>query len=209
MWIKPLFGEITLVWGTGRWGESIKPRSSESSISMEMEKKKSKSNGSPQATHVLSWGYHGTKWKLSVWHWKEEDLRDMFASCQSCHESSEPKQRSNARGYSLLSETYLPLRAELCHVNASAGRTRHPRCSPGLKTSLTAPKMLNHLREDQNQASLWNTFEFLSILVPYWSQLVTENRNQPGTSLHFQSPWVKLTSRSSWMTLCCTLKNRH
>lgn len=96
-------------------------------------KRKSKSNGSPQATHVLSWEYHGTKWKLSVWHWKEEDLRDMFASCQSCHESSEPKQRSNARGYSLLSETYLPLRAELCHVNASAGRTRHPRCSPGLR----------------------------------------------------------------------------
>lgn len=32
----------------------------------------------------------------------------MFASCQSCQESSEPKQRSNAKGCSLLSETYLP-----------------------------------------------------------------------------------------------------
>lgn len=38
----------------------------------------------------------------------EKELRDMFPSCQSCQESPEPKRRSNARGHSLLSETYLP-----------------------------------------------------------------------------------------------------
>lgn len=37
----------------------------------------------------------------------EKELRDTSAYWQSCQESSDPKQRSNARGYSLLSETYL------------------------------------------------------------------------------------------------------
>lgn len=140
----------------------------------------------------MSWGGGTTGLNESCLFETEKELRDMFGYCQSCQESSEPKQRSKARGYSLLSETYLP------------GATGMPLLEGwDIQTTLLAsdkPEGIKNAHSPQERSKLGQSLKHVWIPFHFglcWSQLVTETRNQPGRGLHFQSSWVKWTAWSS------------
>lgn len=115
---------------------------------------------------------------------KEKELRNMFASCQSYHKTSVPKQRSNVRGYSLLSKTYPLLRAYLCHITVCAERMRLPRCSPGFrqawkhhKSSFTSGRS----KPGQSLKHFWNPVNLGPLLASTSDRKQKTARNKSST----------------------------